>query len=325
MSNIILQPTGDKIARKNYKNTIENKVSLKDIKSFLSEDDYKKIISIYPNEKFSVWGVRNGVKDGTKKRWKKIKPGDVALFAQDSMIYSTAVVTLTLENRDLATYLWGVNENNETWENIYLLDELSFMELPVKELNYIVGYSENNNIQRFTYLDDDKSDKLFNILEIMSNSYFEDVSEEDFKEAVLKLNKIDNLDGERSSSFRKEQSYLRKLLFRGKKVFNCGICGKEYPIDMLVTAHIKRRCDCKNEERLDVNNIIMPMCKCGCDDLYEKGYLLVIDGIIKKNPNKYFTRDLETQINKICEKECVYWNKETKKYFMEHNKRFMKE
>lgn len=62
----------------------------------------------------------------------------------------------------------------------------------------------------------------------------------------------------------------------------CGICNKEYPINLLITAHIKKQTHCTFEEKLDYKNIVMPMCKMGCDDLYEKGYIFIRDGKVMK-------------------------------------------
>jgi hypothetical protein len=40
------------------------------------------------------------------------------------------------------------------------------------------------------------------------------------------------------------------------------------PRDLAVAAHIKRRADCSEEERPDVQNIAMVSCRLGCDALF---------------------------------------------------------
>ena len=53
-----------------------------------------------------------------------------------------------------------------------------------------------------------------------------------------------------------------------------------------MAAHIKKRSFSSTEEKLDYKNIVMPMCKFGCDELYEKGYIIIKDGqvVINKTP-----------------------------------------
>lgn len=76
---------------------------------------------------------------------------------------------------------------------------------------------------------------------------------------------------------RKEQHILQEWLFRDKTHETCAICGQEFSVKTLVTAHKKPRSDCNDAERLDPY-IVMPICLMGCDYLYENMYIY-IDGI----------------------------------------------
>ena len=60
----------------------------------------------------------------------------------------------------------------------------------------------------------------------------------------------------------------------------CCIYNKKYPVSFLVAAHIKKRAECTLDEKKDFLNIVAPMCKMGCDELYEKGYIGVVDGSV---------------------------------------------
>jgi hypothetical protein len=128
-----------------------------------------------------------------------------------------------------------------------------------------------------------------------------------------------SLDTSANGTSRKEQSYLRKKLFHGMKTCKCGICNRELPIDMLITAHIKKRSKCTFEERLDVDNIVMPMCKLGCDDLYEKGYLYIDEiGKVAINKNKIVTPVLMGLLASLESSTCSHWGPNTKMYFDHH-------
>src|SRR5262245_46109236 len=58
----------------------------------------------------------------------------------------------------------------------------------------------------------------------------------------------------------------------------CALCGRTYPVAFLVAAHVKQRASCSEEERRDWAHVVMPLCKFGCDDLYEHGYVSVEPG-----------------------------------------------
>ena len=87
-------------------------------------------------------------------------------------------------------------------------------------------------------------------------------------------------DETREQSARKEQYILQEWLFKDKPSEECAICGREFSIETLVTAHKKARSDCNDAERLDPY-IVMPLCLMGCDYLYEKMYIYIEGGEIK--------------------------------------------
>jgi hypothetical protein len=139
-----------------------------------------------------------------------------------------------------------------------------------------------------------------------------------FKNAVSDLFDRDSLDEPLMSSRRIEHDFLRGYLFQGKLTDTCGICQKELPVNLLVTAHIKKRSKCSIVERLDYKSIVMPMCALGCDALYEKKYIGVENEIVTRLKNYGVTSDLDIQINQIVGKRCSYWNVNTEKYFRWH-------
>lgn len=128
------------------------------------------------------------------------------------------------------------------------------------------------------------------------------------------------MDTKGKALFRKEQSFLRQFLFANNKISTCGICGKEFPVKLLVAAHIKRRANCTIDEKLDYKNIVMPMCKLGCDALYENGYITIIDGKIVTCKSESHTQALNDYIDYLNDRSCTYWKINRSKYFEWHNK-----
>ncbi|MDT9719645.1 hypothetical protein QVE09_12065 [Paenibacillus sp. ClWae2A] len=84
------------------------------------------------------------------------------------------------------------------------------------------------------------SERMLLSFDMKSEIYLLDVYLEEYVEEVLLFKDHDSLDTHRTGKGRKEQSFLRKQLFKNKKVGTCGICGNQYPLDLSVAAHIKR-------------------------------------------------------------------------------------
>lgn len=331
MSKIILQPTGNKDAREHYVDTIMNPVDASRIKRFVPELS-SQIDALYPDGRVFIWGVTPGKDDVNKKKWEKIDRGDVTLFSrgsdvprQEGGIIASAVTTLKFHNKDLAVDLWDYDKNGNTWEYIYLVAEVKNTIIPYSSFNPAVGYASNYIIQGFTVLDDEKSARLFSHFDLYSDVYYEPSSEDEFERIVAKLENEDLLDSEKTALQRKEQGFLRDYLFKGKITEKCGICGRTLPIDFLITSHIKKRSSCTHEERLDYKNVVMPMCKFGCDDAFEKGYIYVDNaGVIQKNDSKTMTPDMEQMFNQVVGKNTPYYNNDRAKYFEAHRKKFGK-
>ncbi|EPB3813486.1 hypothetical protein ACRXB2_002869 [Yersinia enterocolitica] len=88
-------------------------------------------------------------------------------------------------------------------------------------------------------------------------------------------------DETREQKARKEQHILQEWLFMDKTHETCAICGQEFSVKTLVTAHKKPRSDCNDAERLDPY-IVMPVCLMGCDYLYENMYIYIDGTEIKR-------------------------------------------
>jgi len=318
MNRIILQPAGDRDAEKHYIDTIANPVALTTIKSFVAEEIFNKLTNLFKDDFVPVWGVTPGAKDVNKNKWLRVEPGDIALFSRDKVIFASATVAFTIHNKALATKLWQTNKEGETWEYIYFLDEVMQQHIPYELFNQAAGYRKNNIIRGFNVLDEEKSIQIMNILDLHSETYYPEIPKEEYFKSISEPNPETPLDKIGQVKGRTEQAFLRNVLFNGKKVSNCGICGKEYPISFLVAAHIKKRAECSEEEKRDYKNIIMPMCRFGCDELYEKGYIAIDNGIVVDTKSKYKTNAISDYLDSIIGLKCSYWSDTTKLYFHWH-------
>jgi hypothetical protein len=315
MSKIILQPSGNKGAREHYVDTIKHNVPLDSIEPHVTPQEFKILQEIYPTGECKVWGVTPGGTNITK--WNRIENGDVTLFSKDGAIYSSAVTTYKLHSRSLASALWDYNSKGQTLEYIYFLDEVKTHDIPYIEFNRAVGYADNYVIQGFNVLRQEQSISVLKTFDLESEIFVEEITEEKYEEVLAKLRSLEETEIEIISKRRLEQGYLKSNLFGKKTIGTCAGCKKEYPVSYLITAHIKKRAFCEPDERKDLN-IVMPMCKLGCDEIYEKGYVSVLDGVfvdMSRTPN---STELQRYIDQISGSKCDFYNDKTKAYFDWH-------
>lgn len=120
---------------------------------------------------------------------------------------------------------------------------------------------------------------------------------------------------------RREQARLRQLLVGGRSVRDgrCGICGRVFPIGLLLAAHVKRRSHCSEEERRDFVNVAMLACALGCDVLFEAGYLTVgSDGRIRTAGASLTHPALHKILGTLRGREAPAWNEHREPYFAWH-------
>lgn len=137
--------------------------------------------------------------------------------------------------------------------------------------------------------------------------------ESHYETALSRLASTDYIGG--SSVSRREQGLLRARLFGDNSEAQCAICHKVLPTDLLVAAHIKPRSKCSYSERTNPN-VVMPVCKIGCDDFFERGYVLVtLNGEVCINDKANILPDLQDTLTTIDGNACTYFNADTKDFF----------
>lgn len=174
----------------------------------------------------------------------------------------------------------------------------------IQDFSFITELLENNS--------ETSDENLINTLMEIGKS-----KDENFGENYsLRLSELTDTDrSEQKGQSRKEQGILRGILFKRLKEAKCALCHRTLPTNLLVAAHIKPRSKCSTSERTN-SNVVMPLCKIGCDDFFEKGYLTV-------NPNgkiiSKFDGGNSTELNKVLSfyagKYCTHFNDTTKEFF----------
>jgi hypothetical protein len=129
-----------------------------------------------------------------------------------------------------------------------------------------------------------------------------------------------DLDAKYQVQGRKEQARVRRLLLGSKNVAACAFCQQSFPVDLLVAAHIKRRADCSQIEKKDFKNNVILLCKFGCDDLFERGYIVVKRGKVDFG-RPASTPAVATKVSFMRGKPVRCWGDDSAHYFAAHHKR----
>ncbi|QTN38186.1 HNH endonuclease [Cryomorphaceae bacterium] len=316
MSNIVLQPCANSDSLAHFLKTVENRVPLKGFNSFFDSDLMEGLERIYPSGSAMFWGVTP--KGNNPSKWRKISIGDKVLFAKNKFFFASATVVAKTRNQDAAKSFWGSLPDGATWEYMYFLEELERIRISYASFNKLVGYKENYVVQAFNVLAAERSNPFVEHYSLQSEVFSDEISEDEYRALIMKLESLETSEAEIISKRRREQSFLKKILFGKSTVSICACCSKEYPISFLVTAHIKKRSECSQEEKLD-SNVVFPMCKFGCDELFEKGYLVVDDsGVFKAFYPSISSPELKSEIEALAGNECSYFKNETRRYFKWH-------
>ena len=307
---VILQPCGNKDARAHYNDTVLFPVPHHTVSNLLNEQDNETLKNIYPDGMLKIWGVT----PINQRKWEKVEAGDITLFSKSKAIFASAVATHKIHNKSLAEKLWGLDVKGNAWEYIYFIAEIQAQNIPYIELNRVIPYKDNFVIQGFMVLDEIKSQNVADKFDLESQTFYPEVS----SKAVAQFITSDDLDQTTSVTVRKEQAALRRTLFQNRPNGTCCICLEQLPVSFLWASHLKKRSLCSTEEKLDFHNVAAPMCKFGCDELYEKGYIGVQNGKIVKVKHDCKTSFINNYISRVIGKECNAWSRDSKQYFDWH-------
>jgi len=158
-----------------------------------------------------------------------------------------------------------------------------------------------------------------------SNAKAKTVQEQEYESVQRELDALGDLDQRREGPVRREQSLLRRFLFGMSSEGHCCICGQMFPIQLLVAAHIKRRSECSRGEKRDYVNNTVAMCRFGCDELFERGYIVVDErGLIQRNTGTNVTAVVDEYLKKVADRPCNGWSIGRAAYFRWHSSHAVK-
>lgn len=323
MTHVLLQPAGSAEAREHYQKTVASPRSLREIDPFLKPESRAELAEIYGETPAAVWGVTAGDGNRNRTKWERVRRGDIVLFTGGGRAFASATVTLSLHNRALANHLWGPNGDGDTWEYLYFLSEVRPESITYGQLATVVPYSSGQDyvVLGFTVLDEAQSANVLDAFNLGSRTYDDPISEDAYADLVKEMafDPDEAIDEPTRARRRKEQGKLRAYLFGQSKQGSCGLCGRLLPVELLVAAHIKKRSQCSVEERLDYQHIVLAMCRLGCDDLYERGFIGVSEGRVQISTQLPRPAGLLDLVALLDGRQVAAWSPQTAPYFTWHS------
>jgi hypothetical protein len=129
-----------------------------------------------------------------------------------------------------------------------------------------------------------------------------------------------DLDARTLTSVRREQRKLRAGRLGLAAAADCSLCQSTVPVDCLRIAHVKRRCECSEQERRDEANIMLA-CTLGCDHLFELGYVYVdTAGMVRASDRATTsaTSAVAQAVGRLAGRTCTAYGDASAQYFAWH-------
>ena len=273
VTSLITQPAADTASKKNFDFSMRDLIDFNARKALIPSADFDILETIFPSRSAHFWGIRKGRNNGNVNKFSKVNPGDITIFAKDMRIFAVATVAHTFRSANFAHNLWAPDDEGNDWELVCAFDEVRRVDIPVLNFNQLVGYKDNNSIQGFNVLPEDKCRVFLNSYDLYSQRHLPQSDEEPLDPPLDAS--WPELDAAVTAKRRREQGALRGALLGRRTEGTCALCGESYPAEFLIAAHIKKRQYADDDERRDIPNIAMLACKFGCDELFERGYISV--------------------------------------------------
>ena len=134
---------------------------------FLPSNEVDALQAIYEGRPVPTWDVTPGEGGVNHRKWERLSVSDVVLLARDGVLFVSGVVTFKVHNRRLALDLWKTDDDGDTWECMYFLDDLRPQSIPQAQLNEIVGYKPRAIVQGFNVLDQEKSSRILDAFDLI--------------------------------------------------------------------------------------------------------------------------------------------------------------
>lgn len=224
-----------------------------------------------------VWAPLTSTSGGVVSSWRQlddVQAGDILIHYARSAIRGFSVASAAAYERDRPWY--EPNDDYGLGKAIPVNFAALAIPVPLMDIPAVVrelpdaGPFDRRGLVKQGYMfpvDDTVASELFTLLAIEPEESVDDDG-----------NPLTLINGETErlgiAKYRVEQPMVRRRRLNGREEAECDLCGDRFPKGFLVAAHIKRRSQTSDDERRDLNNIMLA-CTFGCDAAFEQGALRV--------------------------------------------------
>lgn len=163
---IWVSPASNSTAQFHLKSTVEESIDLDTLD--LGETDLNLRLTKY----FKAWGFEQK----HKSKWDNLNDGDTICFYSNRKIVYKAEVIKKINSRLLSDKIWIASNDEHNWPLIVILSNVQRVDLPMEQVNEVLGYSPKFIFQGNQLLIGDKAKALGELLD------------EIFEETVLSTN-----------------------------------------------------------------------------------------------------------------------------------------
>jgi hypothetical protein len=163
MRNVFLlyMPPANPEAMVHYQDTIKNRVELRRIAGFVSQNLRAKLNSIFGGAGVAVWGSEGGPRN--RSNYERMSQGDDVVIVEGDRVKLIGMIAAKVESEDLSRDLWKPMTGNAstTWKLIYFIANPRELDLPFKEFCRLFGYAQSYRLRGFTTVGPDKLEQFY--------------------------------------------------------------------------------------------------------------------------------------------------------------------
>ncbi|MFG1390534.1 hypothetical protein [Acidiplasma aeolicum] len=206
---IYIVPVGSQIAIDNMNRTLINSIDVSVIHSM-------GINIAFNGNRVNLWGFTPGASN--RKQWSNFTAGDYVLFIPTHGMIIVTEITEKMESDKLARYIWGTDENGNTWSLIFFVNVIAKVIKDKREFLTELGYSDKDNLlgnRRVT----EKFHKIYSSVNdfIDSNSYKNgNINYKELTIAYLKFNFFEYKAGKTYKDIEKNLMAMKTLNYTNK-------------------------------------------------------------------------------------------------------------
>ncbi|WP_237551516.1 MULTISPECIES: hypothetical protein [unclassified Streptomyces] len=284
----------------------------------LDTDTLVVLKQLFPEGTAPMWGVMPGKNGANLPEIRKMEPGSWVFFSGDKHLYLGGTVALAWRSPELATRLWDADDAGATWEYMYALSGTRGFNIPIEEVRDLLEWKPTRNIMRFQAFKDTEADLLQSLLTLEPAQTVQPQDEEAAARQAIS-DYTGPLERSAERAYRGEQAHLKRALLPGP-AGECALCGRTLPATFLIAAHIKKRAECTEDEKRDLQNVAMLACLLGCDGLYERGFITVAaGGQLQVSPLAASAPAVAQHIQEhLVDRTTAWWTPEREQYFAWH-------